>query len=223
MLTKTIKNITVTLEGTWYEITNSITSKVEDCGSCEDETPEELNNILNIFIEKHTIKDKSEFNQIFKCVVYNNLAGDYEQIQAIKLYDDNFIIQKYNSDLLFISELETDYKYNHEIKEHLKNYDIVTGFSCSVLIDKRIGDCTNNGISSKYNDLFLVGENIPKIFEVEDIRKCIVLDYYKNYVRCKPVIYKNKWYMAGGNFIYSSDSRFSNINQYPISIHDRIE
>lgn len=34
---------------------------------------------------------------------------------------------------------------------------------------------------------------------------------------------KEKWSMFGGRFVYSSDSRFSQICGYPIGIHDRVE
>lgn len=37
--------------------------------------------------------------------------------------------------------------------------------------------------------------------------------------------FPKRWYMAGGNFLYTSDSRFREItkSKYPISIHDRYE
>lgn len=223
MIKESIKNITITIDGTWYEITNSLTKNIEDCGSCEFETEQEAKIILNAFIENHIIKD-TEFNKIVKRVTYNSITDDFEQLQAVKLYNlDTFIIQRYNSDLMFITELETGYKYEWEVLEHWKNKDIVKGLRCDILTDKSTGDCTNNGISSKHDSLILIGKNIPKIFETEDITQCAKLDFYKNYARCKPIILKNKWYMNGGNFLYSCDSRFREINKYPIPIHDRIE
>ncbi|NFH40732.1 hypothetical protein [Clostridium sporogenes] len=223
MIKESIKNITITIDGTWYEITNSLTKNIEDCGSCEFETEQEAKTILNTFIKNHTIKDV-EYNKVLKRVTYNSITNDFEQLQAIKLYNlDTFIIQHYNSDLQFITEFETDYQYEYEVLEHWKNKNIVKGINCSILTNKEFGDCSNNGISKTHNKLLLIGENIPKMFEVEDITKCVKLDFYKNYVRCKPIILKNKWYMNGGNFLYSCDSRFREISQYPIPIHDRIE
>ncbi|EQB4341423.1 hypothetical protein ACYJ2U_001807 [Clostridium botulinum] len=223
MIKETIKNITITIDGTWYEITNSLTKNIEDCGSCEIETEQEAKTILNAFIENHTIKD-AEYNKVVKRVTYNSITDDFEQLQAVKLYNlDTFIIQRFNSDLMFITELETGYKYEWEVLEHCKNKDIVKGLRCDILTNKSMGDCTNNGISSKHDNLILISENIPKISEAEDITQCVKLDFYKNYVRCKPIILKNKWYMNGGNFLYSCDSRFREISQYPIPIHDRIE
>lgn len=224
MITKIIKNVNVTIEGTWYEVSNTLTKKIEDCGSCEAETEQEVTRILSNFIEDHTILNNEELNKVVKRVIWNPLEEDFEQVQAVKLYNmDTFIIQYYNSNLEFISELETDYKYTHEVLEHIKNRDIVKGLSCGVLTNKEFGDCSNNGISKNQNSLLLIGVNIPKVFEAKDIRECVTLDSYISYIRCKPVVYKNKHYMAGGNFIYSSDSRFSDINPYPIAIHDRLE
>jgi hypothetical protein len=35
---------------------------------------------------------------------------------------------------------------------------------------------------------------------------------------------EDRWLMFGGNFIWSSDSRFRNeVSEYPIPVHDRIE
>lgn len=223
MIKESIKNITVIIDGTWYEIINSLTKNIEDWGRCEFETEQEAKTILNTFIENHTIKD-AEYNKIVKRVIYNSITEDFEQLQAVKLYNlDTFIIQRYNSDLMFITELETGYKYEWEVLEHWKSKDIAKGLRCDILTDKSTGDCTNNGISSKHDSLILIGKNIPKIFEAEDITQCAKLDFYKNYARCKPIIFKNKWYMNGGNFLYSCDSRFRDISQYPIPIHDRIE
>ena len=85
-------------------------------------------------------------------------------------------------------------------------------------------DCTNGGESSKHDSVYVA----------------IELDGYPEKINGKPVLYLrnntrehcaffpadscnvagNKWYMAGGNFAYTSDSRFVGL---PISIHDRHE
>ena len=87
-------------------------------------------------------------------------------------------------------------------------------------------DCTMNGISSKADRLILVGDDIPEIFEVKPdmpavrLIKRIIFD--RPYVHAEPIDnLTGKGFMAGGNFIYTSDSRFP--SQYPISIHDRQE
>lgn len=91
-------------------------------------------------------------------------------------------------------------------------------------------DCTNGGVSSKYNTLYLVcdegwlekDENDPQVVK-------LVVNHYGwieggKYLHCEPINDHNKkeiGYMMGGNFIYTSDSRFP--SEYPIPIHDRSE
>lgn len=89
-----------------------------------------------------------------------------------------------------------------------------------------LGDSTNGGISSKYNDLLLVCEkgyididnnNIPEncVRIVEGFRG------HKFLEPLKPVPNGNVGYMYGGNIAYSSDSRFN--FEYPLQIYDRAE
>jgi hypothetical protein len=91
------------------------------------------------------------------------------------------------------------------------------------------GDCTNGGISSRYDQLLLIGEkgfididenNIP-----ENAVKLVVRNFgTKEYKNLEPVRLhdKNKTtYMYGGNIAYTSDSRFP--SDYPLKIHDRQE
>lgn len=66
-------------------------------------------------------------------------------------------------------------------------------------------------------------------FEPEDIRQCVYIERRevmgKEYIDCKPAYCRKRWYMMGGNFLYTSDSRFKEITgiSYPIAIHDRYE
>jgi hypothetical protein len=91
-----------------------------------------------------------------------------------------------------------------------------------------LGDCTAKGISHDKTQLILIGEGIPEIFEGDETNTVRLvkrnLGYNEPYLHVEPVNYdeNNKpWFMAGGNFVYTSDSRFP--NKYPISIHDRVE
>lgn len=226
MLRKQIKNLVFTIEGTQYGIVNLLTNSMFYYGKCEGENEKVINDVISDFMESHTIKDKELGENTVKRVIYNPFRKDYEQVQILKSYNDTFIIQYYNSNLEFMEEMETNYKYSFEAIRWLKTiYELIEGFSVEVFKSSYIGDCTNNGISKDKEQLFLIGENLPKISIIKDIRDCLVLDYTINrdYVRCKPLINKDKHYMDGGNFIYSSDSRFAEINKYPIPIHDRVE
>tara|TARA_Y100000389_G_scaffold4207_1_gene4001 strand:+ start:4274 stop:4591 length:318 start_codon:yes stop_codon:yes gene_type:complete len=89
-----------------------------------------------------------------------------------------------------------------------------------------LGDSTNNGLSSKSDSLLLVGigiENGP--FETSDGEDYLVCEYRERYddfiATPKSLKDSGKWTMFGGNFAYTSDSRFP--GKHPIKIHDRVE
>jgi hypothetical protein len=86
-------------------------------------------------------------------------------------------------------------------------------------------DCTNGGITSKVDKIILVGENIPKIFEVGEGKPYLELETsHTGYIKAVPRNFKQNGEiggMFGGNFVYSSDSRFP--SKQPIPVHDRFE
>lgn len=225
MYIKTINgNIKITIDNKWYEISNEITQKILNYGECENETEETADQILSKFIKDYIILHDEHEKQPIKRVIWNELTQDFQQLQALKHDNmDVYTIQYYNSNLQFIEEIETNFKNKFEVLEFIKDKNIVKGLQCSIF--KSNYDCTNNGISSNKNNLYLIDSNNKNIevAEVDDIRDCVIVDCIGNYTRCKPIIFKNKWYMAGGNYLYTSDSRFREVNQYPIAIHDRLE
>jgi len=100
------------------------------------------------------------------------------------------------------------------------------GLMVSVLKPAGFPDCTMGGVSSKSDNLILVGDDIVEIFEARPEMPAVYLVNReiggKPFVHAEPVDNPTKrGFMAGGNFIYTSDSRFP--SQYPISIHDRQE
>ena len=95
-----------------------------------------------------------------------------------------------------------------------------------------LGDCTLNGLSSKHDDCLLIIDNERcEVFEQSEERptfKLIKKSYsWGDYVYAQPIGEGRAGtndYMAGGNFLYTSDSRFREYaNDYPIPIHDRQE
>ena len=103
------------------------------------------------------------------------------------------------------------------------------GLLVFVLRDGAGYDCTNNGVSSRFNQFVLTGEGIEGPFEPSEDTPELKLVKRKfgnrEYMHVEPVSDSDNkpWYMAGGNFVYTSDSRFSAVSQYPLSVHDRIE
>ena len=90
-----------------------------------------------------------------------------------------------------------------------------------------LGDCTNNGVTSpQFNHKFVVPCEYGNITE-EDVAKAgyVVLEPGINggVLNFRPRGEKG-WTMAGGNFVYTSDSRFRRTyGTAPISVHDRVE
>jgi len=101
-------------------------------------------------------------------------------------------------------------------------------------------DCTARGSSSKHDQLLLVGEGIPQIFTETNPAKVVKLEFMNVGVKgaitiegtavriksphpyVKPLsIDSGTHSMFGGNFLYTSDSRFP--SDQPIAIHDRVE
>lgn len=89
--------------------------------------------------------------------------------------------------------------------------------------------CSNNGISEKYDRLLLICEdgfiNIDENDIPENVVKVVTRNIQgKEYKHIEPYKKASKvGYMAGGSYASTSDSRFSKISQYPLSIHDRQE
>jgi hypothetical protein len=106
----------------------------------------------------------------------------------------------------------------------------VKGFTVSVYRNAEYGDCTNGGVTKTANQVLLVGEGVPQMYEPESFPEMPVLKLVKRnlfgreYLHAEPIEPVRNGcvgYMAGGNFIYSCDSRFP--SDYPIPVHDRQE
>lgn len=96
-----------------------------------------------------------------------------------------------------------------------------------------LGDCTNGGISSRYDRLILIGDGVdgPMTVDLDDPAENVVklvkrrIFNGEEYFHVEPLdgcfAGGGKWYSAGGNFAYTSDSRFP--SRQPLSVHDRHE
>jgi hypothetical protein len=91
-------------------------------------------------------------------------------------------------------------------------------------------DCSNNGVTSDDSKTLVVAVNGGNITEEEVKEYGYVVLYPKEdaYPGC-PLRFavtglEGKGSMFGGNFVYSSDGRFSRrYGNYPVSVHDRVE
>lgn len=89
-------------------------------------------------------------------------------------------------------------------------------------------DCTNHGLTEKANNITIVGDGIPEIFEANDktpafkvVRRVIFGEQYLHLEPVNPPPAGWIGWMNGGNVADSSDSRFP--AKYPLRIHDRAE
>ena len=109
----------------------------------------------------------------------------------------------------------------------------------SVLRDSRLGDCTNNGISSRFDSLLIACPDGPQSFDADELLPlnfCVMERRnlgFTEHVRIVPaavnergeVVKRPGWWMFGGNVARSGDSRFFDLSgiRYPLDIHDRRE
>ena len=101
------------------------------------------------------------------------------------------------------------------------------GLIVDVFRNARGSDCTNGGVSSRFAEALLIGEGVEGPFEENCNRLTLYFEMFHNkWPRCVPDEKSSKGeghtnWMFGGNFVYSSDSRFP--SDQPIPIHDRQE
>lgn len=92
-------------------------------------------------------------------------------------------------------------------------------------------DCTNGGITSRYNRLLLVcdegyvevDENNPPENLVVMVTRNLGFTTYKHIEPYASTDSGCVGWMSGGNLAYSCDSRFRRMSEYPLSVHDRQE
>ncbi len=109
----------------------------------------------------------------------------------------------------------------------------MNGLLCDIY-KSGMSDCSNNGISARFNKVLLIGSGVNGAFDEEyakefNVPVCVLVTRNiptKNggqylHVVPKEIQESGKNSMFGGAFIYTSDSRFP--SNYPIAIHDRVE
>lgn len=95
----------------------------------------------------------------------------------------------------------------------------------------RTGDCSNGGITSRYDRLLLICDDgfieVDETNPPENLVKIVTRTLFgEEYKHIEPVAHTDAGcvgWMAGGCIGYSCDSRFRRLSKYPLSIHDRQE
>jgi hypothetical protein len=102
-----------------------------------------------------------------------------------------------------------------------------------------LGDCTNRGITSparSQDKIFVVFDEAVEqgnwdLVACKDNPKFVCLKIVRRniggglYLHIEPMFDRGSGVgpMAGGNFVFTSDSRFRRVSQYPLPVHDRWE
>ena len=219
------------LEGTWCEISNKYgVLEHGDIVEPEGGIPEGYaETLLDDFIDRHSVHDNDKFNKfVIMRVAFDPESKEYLQLRAVRSGDEYWTIQVYDDELVYMKGVWSGCKYKDETLDWMRtNFDIESGLTAEVY-RSGLGDCTNGGISAHRRDLYILGKTKGP-FEPEDIRECVYIEWREvsgsEYIDCKPLYFRRRWYMMGGNFLYTSDSRFREItgSKYPIPIHDRYE
>lgn len=166
----------------------------------------------------------SENSETIKRVIY--CGNMLVQLQVVKdPFTEDWIAMLFDSNLEYMTEerLSADMVHNYvESKTPAKG---IPGY----VFRSGLGDCTNNGISGNHDRLYILskdGYSVPS-----DIRELVQIEQIEQrytggeYVSVKPVYKADRWYMSGGNFLFSCDTRFKEATgiDYPIPIHDKHE
>lgn len=165
-------------------------------------------------------------------VIKDKETGEYRQLAAMLVKETGtYLVAEYDTDYNLVNQEITNYGRSVEMDAWIKrNKNIVKGLLVHVFKNP-FGDCTNNGISSTRETLYIIGDDVHGVWaEPNDIRECVTLERKQltdgtEHITAKPIYRKGSWHMNGGNFIYSCDSRYKEITgiHYPIPILDRVE
>lgn len=219
----------LTIEGTWCEIFNRYGVMENGDVILPNEVSEDFaETMLDKFIREHSVRNFGPLNRdCIKRVAYDAQSKEYIQLQAV-YKGDCWIVQKYDNELVYMGELFSGCKYYNETLDWMRtNFDIQSGLTANVY-RSCMGDFTNGGISAERKDLYILAQT-KGLVEPWDIRECVYIEWREisgsQYIDCKPLYFRKRWYMMGGNFLYTLDSRFWEITgtKYPIPIHDRYE
>lgn len=92
-----------------------------------------------------------------------------------------------------------------------------------------MGDASNRGISSRVDTVIVVGQGVDEVFTATEKEPAVEVDTVtfdgKTTYHLRPYGEPGKHYMAGGTFVFTSDSRFRELFPFygAVPLHDRHE
>lgn len=180
-----------------------------------------LRSQFNLVVGMRAVRT-SENSETIKRVIY--CGNTLVQLQVVKdPFSYDWIAMFFDSNLKYMTETRIPADSVHSYVESQILAKGIPGY----VFRSGLGDCTNNGISASHDRLFILskdGYSVPS-----DIRELVQIErqYIRSaeYVSVKPVYKADRWYMSGGNFLFSCDARFKEVTgiDYPVPIHDRHE
>lgn len=94
----------------------------------------------------------------------------------------------------------------------------------ALIFRSSIGDCSHGGVSGRADRVVVVDNAMPGVFAPDARTPAVKLVQRGKWLHAEPVERRaGAGPMFGGTFIWSSDSRFRAVSEYPIPLHDRWE
>lgn len=191
---------------------------------------EEAYPLLKRFVQCHTVQYHTEdiMGSYVKRVASSPVTREYGQLQAlIHPGSASYTVQVYDNEFFLKSEIETSCKTEAEVLDWMREHYTIPFGLLTYVYRAGIGvGFINGGVSSAKNDFMLLTHKSCYLQEATDLQDCMILAHHGddsdgNY--CYPAYKIHRSFMMGGNFLYTSDSRFKEIagTSYPIPIHDR--
>lgn len=148
--------------------------------------------------------------------VYSEAINHY----ALGLYRDDSLAADKPETWAEIDQRDAAWRTEREARKAAEA-DEVKGMTANIYRPAR-GDSSNGGISSRSEQVTLVGPNVPRLSRVTEAAPAVELaETVPGHVVARPADQSGTWWMFGGTFVYSSDGRWP--TGQPIPLHDRTE
>lgn len=155
-------------------------------------------------------------------------CGEYAQLSAMHRLHGNYSIYIYDENgILKFQPIATTIKNHNEMEQFLENhFCLVKSANFNVYRCAAYGDCTNNGITSHYNVVPCIGENIVGDTIVTNLNnllivRSVVYGREKEYI-ASPVKGTGKHFTFGGNYISPANGTVFGF-KHLIKVFDRHE
>lgn len=197
-----------------WKVSTSVEKMIEEVG---------LQNLLEVV--SAMVQCKENDGRISKSVIKLAKEIDVNVPTAYGRHDIKYFPHSEDIHPSSLDQIAWQLFHNKEIY----NGEAIWCLSVNVFRNSDGSNCTNGGISSKYNTLLVqCDEGNHKVFlknHPENLCKIVKEHHFgEDFLHIEPFDEpESLGWMAGGNIAYSCDSRFSRMSEYPLCIYDRQE